>query len=226
MQIDKNRDNLRKVEHLLQEVLALLGDDPGRNGLLTTATHWAKSLLNHTNSNRRDIQSDVKEIFKFRQADNTVDSNHMVTVCNIKFTSLCEHHISPFVGIVHIGYIPDKDSIITNPKLQLTRLVDVHSKQLQLQERMTQDITRDLDNYLHPLGAFTMIQAKHFCIAQRGVEQRSSNTITTARIGDFVTYPKLEKEFYEKVQSAIDIKSSQVKGLVGPPGIEPGTRRL
>ena len=226
MQMDKNRGNLRKLERLLKEVLVLLGEDPGRNGLLTTPTHWAMSLLNYTSSNCRDIQSDVKEIFKFSQVDNTVDPNNMVAVCNIEFTSLCEHHISQFNGIVHIGYIPNKGIEITNPRLQLTRLVEVHSKQLQLQERMTQEITRDLDNYIHPLGAFTMIQAKHFCIAQRGVEQRSSNTITTARIGDFITYPKLEDQFYEKVQSAINIKSSQVKRLVGPPGIEPETRRL
>ena len=226
MKINKNKDNLQQLEHLLKEVLALLDDNPDRNGLLTTANHWAKSLLNYTNSNRRNIQSDVKEIFKFAQANNTGDPNHMITVCNIEFTSLCEHHLSPFRGIVHIGYIPDNDNIITNPRLQLTQLVDVHSRQLQLQERMTQDITRDLEKYLDPSGAFTMIQAKHFCISQRGVEQRSSNTITTARMGNFVTCPQLEERFYEKIQDAIDIKASQAKRLVGPPGIEPGTRRL
>ena len=226
MKIDKNKDDLQQLEHLLKEVLALLGDDPSRNGLLTTANYWAKSLLNYTNSTRRNIHSDVKEIFKFTESNNTDDPHHMVTVCNIEFTSLCEHHLSPFKGVVHIGYIPNKDNVITNPRVQLTQLVDVHSKQLQLQERMTQEITRDVEQHLDPLGALTMIRAKHLCISQRGVEQRSSNTITTARMGDFITYPKLEEQFYEKIQSTINTQTSQMQGLVGPPGIEPGTRRL
>ena len=190
-------ERLEKLKPLLREVLELLGEDPGREGLHRTPERWADALLTYTQGNIIDPQEHLKVIFQLDEDDLPLGSDDMVIQNNIQFTSTCEHHIAPFRGVVHLAYIPNPDSRIITGLSKLSRVVDVFARRLQVQERMTQQIARAIDESLGPLGVITVVEAAHYCMIQRGVEQRASTTITTARRGSFLTNPDLETKFQD-----------------------------
>ena len=190
-------ERLEKLKPLLREVLELLGEDPGREGLHRTPERWADALLTYTQGNVIDPQEHLKVIFQLDEDDLPLGSDDMVIQNNIQFTSTCEHHIAPFRGVVHLAYIPNPDSRIITGLSKLSRVVEVFARRLQVQERMTQQIARAIDESLGPLGVITVVEAAHYCMIQRGVEQRASTTITTARRGSFLTNPDLETKFQD-----------------------------
>ena len=200
-------ERLDKIKPLLRQVLELLGEDPGREGLHRTPERWADALLTYTQGNIIDPQEHLKVIFQLDEDDLPLGSDDMVIQNNIQFTSTCEHHIAPFRGVVHLAYIPNPDSRVITGLSKLSRVVDVFARRLQVQERMTQQIARAIDESLGPLGVITVVEAAHYCMIQRGVEQRASTTITTARRGSFLTNPNLETKFqdYLRLRTASNV---------------------
>ena len=136
--------------------------------------------------------------------DYPLGSDDMIIVDNIEFTSTCEHHMAPIRGLVHIAYIPNPENRVITGLSKLSRVVQVFARRLQLQERMTQQITRAIFEYLQPLGVITIVQAVHYCMIQRGVEQSSSTTTTTSRRGVFLETPNLEVKVQEYLRSRMD----------------------
>ena len=201
-------ERLGKLTSLLREVLTLLGEDPDREGLRRTPERWAEALLDYTRGQEEDPRDHLNVIFQLDEDDYPQGSDDMIIVDNIEFTSTCEHHMAPFRGLVHIAYIPNPDSRVITGLSKLSRVVDVYARRLQLQERMTQQIARALDKHLAPLGVIAVVQAVHYCMVQRGVEQRSSTTLTTARRGIFLEKPQLEAKFQEYIR--MHMSSNQV----------------
>jgi len=193
-----------KLAPLLRDVLATLGEDPDRQGLQRTPERWAEALLTYTEGIATDPEQYLKVIFNLDADDYPVGSEDMIIVDNISFTSTCEHHIAPFRGVAHIAYIPNPESKIITGLSKISRVVTLFSRRLQVQERMTQQIARAIDHHLNPLGVIAVVQAVHFCMIQRGVEQQSSSTITTARRGIFVTKPEMETRFLDYLRTRRD----------------------
>lgn len=193
-----------KLKGLLRQVLVVLGEDPDREGLRRTPDRWADALLTYTQGSRADPQEHLRVIFQLDEDDYPIGSDDMILVDNIEFTSTCEHHMSPIRGVVHIAYIPNPESRVILGLSKLSRVVKVFAQRLQVQERMTQQIARAMDENLHPLGVIVVAQAVHYCMIQRGVEQRSSTTTTTARRGIFLEKPDLERKFQEYLRLRMD----------------------
>lgn len=191
------QEKVDRLKPLLREVLALLGEDVERQGLQRTPDRWAEALLTYTQGTSASPEEHLRVIFQMDDDDYPVGSDDMIIVDNIHFTSSCEHHIAPFRGVAHVAYVPNPESRIVTGLSKLSRVVTLFSRRLQIQERMTQQIARAIDDYLNPLGVIAVVQAAHFCMIQRGVEQQESNTITTARRGIFLQKPELEARFLD-----------------------------
>lgn len=190
-------DKLARLAPLLREVLTVLGEDPDREGLRRTPERWAEALLTYTQGIEQDAKEHLGVIFKLDDDDYPAASDDMILVDNIQFVSTCEHHIAPIRGVVHIAYIPNPEQRVVTGLSKLSRVVTVFARRLQLQERMTQQIANAIDAQLKPLGVIVVVQAVHYCMIQRGVEQRQSMTTTTARRGAFQTKPELEPKFQD-----------------------------
>jgi GTP cyclohydrolase I len=181
-----------KIEQLkshYKEILKLLGEDVDREGLLKTPERVAKAMLTLT----RGYEMDAEEILnsaKFKE-----DYNHMVIVKDINFFSLCEHHMLPFYGKVHVAYIPN--GYITGLS-KIARVVDVFSHRLQVQERMTLQIKECIQKALNPMGVMVVVEAKHMCMQMRGVEKENSITTTSDFSGAF-NQAKTREEFLQLI---------------------------
>ena len=196
-----NEDRIEQLKPLLRQVLELLGEDPNREGLHRTPERWADALLTYTQGSREDAAQHLNVIFQLDEDEYPAASDDMILVSNIQFTSTCEHHIAPIRGVIHIAYIPNPESRIITGLSKLSRVVEVYGRRLQIQERMTQQIANAIDKYLQPQGVIVVAQAVHYCMVQRGVEQRDSATLTTARRGLFQQNPALEVKFQEYLRS-------------------------
>ena len=185
------------LKPLLRQVLALLGEDPDREGLRRTPERWAEALLTYTQGGEEAPEDHLGVIFQLDEDDFPQGSDDMIIQDNIQFTSTCEHHIAPIRGVVHLAYIPNGRSRVITGLSKLSRVVQVFARRLQVQERMTQQIARAIDTSLDPLGVIVVVEAVHYCMISRGVQQRSSTTITTARRGAFQSNPALEGKFQE-----------------------------
>lgn len=175
-----------------REIIALLGEDPGREGLVKTPMRAAKAMWYAT----RGYRQDPGEIM--RQAIFEYAGSKMVVVKDIEFYSLCEHHILPFFGTVDVGYIPDGSMIGLS---KLARLVDAVARKLQVQERMTADICRELQSALAPKGVIVNCRAQHLCMQMRGVEKQRAVTHTYDYSGVFATDAALRNEFFALIGS-------------------------
>lgn len=173
-----------------RRVLELIGEDPSREGLLKTPKRVSKALLKLTSGYAMDPQA-VLNSAKFKE-----DYSQMVIVKDIDFYSLCEHHILPFFGKVHVAYIPN--GYITGLS-KIARVVDIFSHRLQVQERMTCQIKECIQNALHPLGVMVVIEAQHMCMQMRGVEKQHSITVTSDFTGAF-NQSKTRAEFLELIK--------------------------
>jgi GTP cyclohydrolase I len=175
-----------KTEKLISELLENLGENPAREGLLKTPARVAGMYEFLTKGYQQDVKAVLNgAIFKEKYSE-------MVIVRDIDFFSLCEHHLIPFYGKVHIAYIP-KGKIIGLSKLP--RIVEVFARRLQVQERLTQQIADTLYNNLNPDGVAVVIEARHLCMIMRGVEKQNSTATTSAMLGAFRNDVKTRNEF-------------------------------
>src|SRR5580658_659657 len=164
------------LDELLREMLVRLGEDPEREGLIQTPQRYAKALQDLTKGYREDPEQMLKgALFE-------VDYDEMVIVKDIEMFSLCEHHVLPFFGKVHIAYIP-KGRVIGLSKV--ARLVEVFARRLQVQERLTVQIAETIQKVVQPLGVGVVIEARHLCMMMRGVEKQHSATVTSSMLGAF-----------------------------------------
>jgi GTP cyclohydrolase IA len=176
----------RSIEDLVREILPLLGEDPERDGLQRTPTRVAKALEFLTSGYRADIGKIVNEALY------SVTYDQMVIVKDIEFFSLCEHHLLPFFGKMHVAYLP-KDKVIGLSKLP--RIVDAFARRLQIQERLTQQVAETIETAIAPEGVGVICEARHLCMMMRGVEKQHSGAITSAMLGAFRTCKETRDEF-------------------------------
>ncbi|MDE2802516.1 MAG: GTP cyclohydrolase I FolE [Chloroflexota bacterium] len=191
------QERIECLKPLLRQVLEILGEDPNREGLRRTPERWAEALLTYTQGSEEAPEDHLSVIFQLDEDDFPQGSDDMIIQDNIQFTSTCEHHIAPIRGVVHMAYIPNGRSRVITGLSKLSRVVELFARRLQVQERMTQQIARAIDTSLDPLGVIVVVEAVHYCMISRGVQQRSSTTITTARRGAFQSNPALENKFQE-----------------------------
>jgi GTP cyclohydrolase I len=164
------------TEEMYREILSRLGEDPNRDGLVATPARVEKSLAYLT----KGYSEDPNKILHGAMFD--VDYDEMVIVKDIEMFSLCEHHMLPFFGKVHVAYIP-KGKVIGLSKIP--RLVEVFARRLQVQERLTRQIADTIQEAIEPQGVGVVIEARHLCMMMRGIEKQSSSTVTSAMVGCF-----------------------------------------
>lgn len=180
-------ENKNKIKDLLCE----LGENPDRDGLINTPKRFLKSLEYLTSG----YESDVKAIFEKAMFD--VEYQDMVIVRDIEFYSLCEHHMIPFYGRVHVGYIPEGKVVGLS---KIPRAVEVFARRLQVQERLTNEIAESMYNTLNPLGVGVVVEAYHLCMMMRGIQKQSSYTVTSAMLGNFKSQ-ETRSEFLKLIHS-------------------------
>lgn len=176
------------------EIINLLGEDPKREGLLKTPERMAKAMQFMTQGYGQDAVA-ILNSARFEE-----DISEMVIVKDIELYSMCEHHLVPFYGKAHIAYIPN--GYITGLS-KLARIVDVFSRRLQVQERMTTQILAAIKESLNPLGAAVVIEAKHLCMMMRGVQKQNSSTTTSAFDGELLTNHITRNEFLKLITSRL-----------------------
>jgi GTP cyclohydrolase IA len=176
----------REFEGLVRRELELLGEDPGREGLLLTPARVAKALTWLTQGYGSSAEEVVGGgIFK-------EEHDNMIMVRDIELYSMCEHHMLPFFGKAHVAYIPNGKIVGLS---KIPRIVDVYARRLQVQERLTEQIAEGLCRVLQPTGVGVVIEAYHLCMMMRGVQKQNSKTITSALTGAFREDPKARDEF-------------------------------
>ena len=175
---------------LIHDLLAGLGEDPRREGLASTPVRVDKALKFLTSGYRMDIHKIVNGALYDVQYD------EMVIVRDIEFFSLCEHHMLPFFGKMHVAYLP-KAKVIGLSKIP--RIVDAFARRLQIQERLTQQVAQTIQEIIDPVGVGVICEARHFCMMMRGVEKQHSGAMTSAMLGAFRARKKTRDEFLSLV---------------------------
>jgi GTP cyclohydrolase IA len=171
---------------LVREILVRLGEDPLREGLQRTPERVEKALQFLTSGYGVDIRKLVNGALY------EVKYDEMVVVKDIEFFSLCEHHMLPFYGKMHVAYLP-KSRVIGLSKIP--RIVDAFARRLQIQERLTQEVAQTIEQIIDPVGVGVICEARHFCMMMRGVEKQHSGAMTSAMLGSFRTQKKTRDEF-------------------------------
>jgi GTP cyclohydrolase IA len=184
-------DGLDELAAHYKEILNILGEDTSRDGLLKTPVRVAKAMHVLTRGYTMDAHKVLTDAL-FKES-----YNQMVIVKDIDFFSLCEHHLLPFYGKVHVAYIPN--GYITGLS-KIARVVDIFSHRLQVQERMTQQIKECIEQTLHPLGVMVVVEARHMCMQMRGVEKQNSITTTSDFSGGF-NQAKTRQEFMNLIHN-------------------------
>jgi GTP cyclohydrolase I len=191
----KKRSKHPKLEKTVRDLLKLIGEDPSREGLLRTPQRVAKMYEFLTRGYEQDIDRVLNgAIFEEKYSE-------MVIVKDIDFYSLCEHHLVPFFGKCHIAYIPNGKILGLS---KLPRIVEVFSRRLQVQERLTQQIAETLYTSLNPDGVGVVIEAKHLCMMMRGVEKQNSVATTSAMLGVFRDEVKTRNEFLTLINRTLE----------------------
>jgi GTP cyclohydrolase I len=194
------------VQDLIRRLLAELGEDPSREGLLRTPQRVERALRFLASGYTADIDAILNDALF------TVDYSEMVIVKDIDFYSLCEHHLLPFFGKCHVAYIPSRHVIGLS---KIPRLVDVFARRLQIQERMTNQIAQTILEKINPLGVAVVCEGTHLCMSMRGVEKQNSFAVTSAMLGIFRDNARTRMEFLEllKLKSDLPTTVSAVSGL-------------
>lgn len=182
--------NQDKVQKFIITLLTELGEDPRREGLLNTPKRVAKAYEFLTTGYKMNIKSLLNDAVFNEKYD------EMVLVKNIDFYSLCEHHLLPFYGKVHVAYIPDGKIVGLS---KIPRIVDMYSRRLQVQERMTQQIADTIEEHLQPKGVAVVAEAFHMCMMMRGVEKQNSSATTSAVHGVFKDDARTRTEFLQLI---------------------------
>lgn len=187
---DYDQTTIDRLAGHFEEIIRLLGEDPSREGLLKTPQRAAKALYYATSGYRLN----PSEIM--RQAVFTHDGSRMIIVKDIEFYSLCEHHILPFFGRMSVGYIPQGNMLGLS---KVARVVDAYARRLQVQERLTSQVCREIFETLPARGAIVTCTAGHLCMKMRGVEKQEAMTTTTDYLGTFADDPALRAEFFHLI---------------------------
>jgi GTP cyclohydrolase IA len=170
----------------VRDVLLDLGENPTREGLARTPERYERAMKFLTSGYSTDLQDIVNH------AVFTVKCDEMVIVKDIEFFSMCEHHLLPFFGKVHVAYLP-KDKVIGLSKIP--RIVNMFARRLQLQERLTQQVAEAVSEVISPRGVGVLVEASHFCMMMRGVEKQHSSTVTSTMLGNFRSNKATRDEF-------------------------------
>src|SRR5580698_10865967 len=179
------------MQDLIRQLLVAVGEDPGREGLVKTPERVEKAYRFLTSGYDADIDRVLNGALF------SVDYSEMVIVKDIDFYSLCEHHLLPFFGKCHVAYIPS-DKVIGLSKIP--RIVDVFSRRLQVQERLTSQIADTIRDKISPVGVAVVMEATHLCMSMRGVEKQNSFAVTSAMLGAFRTNARTRFEFLELIK--------------------------
>lgn len=178
--------DLGRIEKAVREILYAIGEDPDRDGLLDTPSRVARAMAEQFSGLGQTPEDVLTKVFD-------VDHDEMVLVRDIEVYSTCEHHLVPFHGVAHVGYIPNERGQVTGLS-KLARLVDVFARRPQVQERMTSQIADSLMRVLEPRGVIVVVECEHLCMTMRGVRKPGAKTVTSAVRGDFRTSDKTRSE--------------------------------
>ena len=181
---------ISKIEMLINELLIEIGEDPNRAGLVKTPERVAKAWQFLAKGYKQELSTVINDaIFK-------EEYDEMVTVKDVDFFSLCEHHLLPFFGKAHVAYIPDGNIIGLS---KIPRIVEMYGRRLQVQERMTHQIAKTINDVLSPKGVAVVLEGEHMCMQMRGVEKQNSYATTSSMIGQFRKDSKTRDEFLKIV---------------------------
>jgi GTP cyclohydrolase I len=189
-----DNERLVKMQDACQTILECIGEDPNREGLVKTPARWAKALMFMTKGYCQSVE-EVTNGAIFSE-----DHDEMVVVRNIDIHSLCEHHMVPFTGRVHIGYIPNGKVIGLS---KLARIAEVYARRLQVQERLTRQIADAIVDAVQPLGVAVVVECNHMCMVMRGVQKVGASTTTSSVRGSFEKNPKTRAEFFSIIQGGM-----------------------
>ena len=178
------------MNNLYKNLLSEIGEDPDREGLLDTPERAAQAMKFLTRGYRQKLEDVINN------AVFTVEDNHMIIVKDIELYSLCEHHMLPFFGKCHIGYIPEGKVLGVS---KLARIVDLFARRLQIQERLTNQVATTLMETVAPEGVGVVIEAQHLCMMMRGVEKQNSYMVTSAMLGSFRKDASTRNEFLKLI---------------------------
>jgi GTP cyclohydrolase IA len=196
------------MQDIIRQLLAGLGEDPSRDGLLETPKRVERSLRFLTSGYEADIDA------MLNNALFAVDYNEMVIVKDIDFYSLCEHHLLPFFGRCHVAYIPQGRVLGLS---KIPRLVEIFSRRLQVQERLTKQIAETLRDKVQPLGVAVVMESTHLCMSMRGVEKQNSIAVTSAMLGVFHQDARTRMEFLELIRRPGMVDRSLTASVAGVP---------
>ena len=179
---------MKRTEGLIESLLKELGEDPTREGLRRTPERVSRALDFLTQGYRENLHQLLNDaVFE--------DSyNEMLILKDIDFYSLCEHHLLPFFGRAHVAYVPDGRIVGLS---KIARMVEVFSRRLQVQERLTKEVAAEIQTVLRPKGVAVVLEAQHLCMMMRGVQKQNSYAITSAMLGEFESDPKTRSEFMQ-----------------------------
>jgi len=184
------------MQELTRDMLIKIGEDPDREGLKKTPERFDEAIRFLTSGYRQDPREVLQRAI-FHE-----DYDEMVTVKDLDFFSLCEHHILPFFGKCHVAYLPRKNIVGLS---KIARVVELYSRRLQVQERLTQEIATAIMDTLAPHGVAVVIEASHLCMIMRGVEKQNSKAVTSAMLGVFRTRQSTRMEFMELIKPTLNI---------------------
>lgn len=179
------------MQEAVKQILLAIGEDPDREGLRDTPDRVAKSFKFLTRGYHQDIEEVINGAFF------EADCDEMVIVKDIEFYSLCEHHLLPFYGKCHIGYVPTGKVFGVS---KLARVVDVFARRLQLQERLTKQVAETISNSINPLGVAVVMEAQHLCMTMRGVQKQNSVMVTSSMLGCFREEVAARNEFLSLIK--------------------------